>query len=129
MDLRSTNLIENRGALWGRGFCPAAGLPPGVVWDGDAPGETTRTQLFRGVKCPQAGKKSDENHPPCSGGLRRWVLFAQARRIFDGAAWLPPGVSWCTGSADLPEFPRLPELEDAGRKPGGGAEAPAPQNA
>jgi predicted NAD-dependent protein-ADP-ribosyltransferase YbiA (DUF1768 family) len=23
--------------LWGRGFCPAAGLPPGVAWDGEAP--------------------------------------------------------------------------------------------
>jgi hypothetical protein len=23
--------------LWGRGFCPAAGLPPGVVRDSDAP--------------------------------------------------------------------------------------------
>ena len=31
----------------GQGFCPAAGLPPGVVWDADAPGETARTRLFR----------------------------------------------------------------------------------
>ncbi len=28
-----TRLNENRVALWGRGFCPAAGLPPGVVRD------------------------------------------------------------------------------------------------
>jgi hypothetical protein len=49
MDLRSTNLNENPGCLVGQGFGPAAGLPPGVVWDGDAPGETTRTRFFRGA--------------------------------------------------------------------------------
>jgi hypothetical protein len=49
MHLRSTNLNENRIALWGRGFCPAAGLPPGVVCNNDAPGETTRTRLFMGA--------------------------------------------------------------------------------
>ena len=77
MDLRSTNLNENRVALWGRGFCPAAGLPPGVVWDGDAPGETTRTRLFRGVKCPRsrAGKVTK---------------IERSRKIFEGAAGSPP---------------------------------------
>jgi hypothetical protein len=33
----------------GQGFRPAAGLLPGVAWDRDAPGETTRTRLFRGA--------------------------------------------------------------------------------
>jgi hypothetical protein len=43
--LQPTNLNEIRFALWGRGFCPAAGLPPGVAWNADAPGETKRTRI------------------------------------------------------------------------------------
>jgi hypothetical protein len=44
MDPRSANLNE---ALWGRGFCPAAGLPPGVACNNDAPGETTPSPLHQ----------------------------------------------------------------------------------
>ncbi len=44
--------------MWGRGFCPAAGLPPGVTWHGDAPRETTRTSASQGAihgqRCGQA---------------------------------------------------------------------------
>ncbi len=61
MDLRSTNLNENPGCLVGQGFGPAAGLPPGVVWDGDAPGETTRTRFFRGAaELPLGASRSGE---------------------------------------------------------------------
>ena len=38
---------ENHDALWGRGFCPAAGLPPGVACNNDAPGETTPSPLHQ----------------------------------------------------------------------------------
>jgi hypothetical protein len=47
MDPQSTNLNENRVALWGRGFCPAAGLPPGVVWEGEGSGKR-RAPGFQG---------------------------------------------------------------------------------
>ncbi len=38
---------ENHDALWGRGFCPAAGLPPGVACNNDVPGETTPSPLHQ----------------------------------------------------------------------------------
>jgi hypothetical protein len=61
MDLRPTNLNENRVALWGRGFRPAAGLPPGVAWDNDAPGETTPPRLFDGVSMDLRPTNFNEN--------------------------------------------------------------------
>ena len=72
MDLRSTNLNENRIALWGRGFCPAAGLPPGVAWNGDTPGETTRTRFFRGAAGLPPGVACNTDAP--AETTRTWLF-------------------------------------------------------
>jgi hypothetical protein len=71
-------------ALWGRGFCPAAGLPPGVVWHRTALVETTRTRLSRGA----AGL------PPGVAWHRTALVETTRTRLFRGAAGLPPGVAW-----------------------------------
>jgi hypothetical protein len=56
-------------------------------------------------------------------GVRFKLRATCCARCFKGAASIPPGVSLCSRSADFVQFRWFPALEDAGQKPGGGAEA------
>ncbi len=65
----------------GQGFCPAAGLPPGVAGNADAPGKTTPTRHFRPLSMDLQSTNLNVN---------RAALWA---RGFRPAAGLPPSVS------------------------------------
>ncbi len=68
----------------GQGFGPAAGLPPGVVWDGDAPGETTRTRFFRGAAELPLGASDLARLLIFEPNLRVSARRAEARRQPEG---------------------------------------------
>jgi hypothetical protein len=84
MDPRSTNSNENRLALWGRGFRPAAGLPPGVVQDADAPGENHAHLAFQG--CLANSLSSNHNAEICQKLL--WGRLLTCGRLIIGPAVL-----------------------------------------